>query len=132
MVWKFHLHLPSNFSCVVVGYGLLVNELINHLVQTWSKVTKKLCIVSLLDVHGLVILILSSAHHEVEYLFEVACNHTPFILACKTVLHMRQTTYIHDCCQDFLPLWDYCLKLVSIVHFLHQFYMICFLRLHES
>jgi hypothetical protein len=45
---------------------------------------------------------------------------------------MHWTTHIHDCCRNVFPLWDYCLKLVSIVHFCHHFFMICFLGLHKN
>ncbi len=63
-------------------YGPPAKELINHLIQASLKVMRKLFIISFLGDHGLFFLILSNAHHEIKYFFEIACNHTPFILTC--------------------------------------------------
>jgi len=70
-------------------YGLLAKEFINHFIQALFKVMKKLFIISFLDDHGLVFLILSNAHHEIKYFFEITCNDSPFILTCGTIPHMH-------------------------------------------
>jgi hypothetical protein len=57
----------------------------NHLIKSSPKVTKKLKIGFDLDAHGLVVLILSSAYHEIKYFFEVNCNGTPFVLVGRTI-----------------------------------------------
>jgi hypothetical protein len=77
-------------------YGPLAKELINHFIQALLQVTRKLFIVSFLDDHGLVFLILSNAHHEVKFVFEIDCNHISFILTCEPTPHMHWTTCIHD------------------------------------